>query len=218
MASCFRCLFKLVPHMTIMWIIITSILYPALSGLANLNLWLGWQWTEAKFGQCENKFGSTNVRFIWQRAKHNLGRTYQTIKLCVYYFVVVFVVIVTFVLSTNPLIYTDFTSKLPHVVYFTDMYSQMGMDCIGQIFRASLIGNNNNTRCDDKNKKFELQHTYERGKAEQSMSSIKQMVENTIGYVFFHIFMCFLKLRPFIVQYSWCEQQRLGNLHKVLNC
>lgn len=61
-----------------------------------------------------------------------------------------------------------------------DVYSQIGMDRIGQIFRANLIGNNNNGRCDDKNKKIDLQ-IYERGKAEQSMTNIKQLVENAIG-------------------------------------
>lgn len=60
------------------------------------------------------------------------------------------------------------------------MYSQIGMDRIGHIFRASLMGNNNSARCDDKNKKLDLQ-VYERGKADQSMNNIKQLVENAIG-------------------------------------
>lgn len=54
------------------------------------------------------------------------------------------------------------------------------MDRIGQLFRANWMGNNNNSRCDDKNKEFDLL-PYERGKTEQSMNNIKQLVENAIG-------------------------------------
>lgn len=61
-----------------------------------------------------------------------------------------------------------------------DVYSQIGMQRIGQMFKTNLMANNNNTNCNNKNAKN--RPNYESAvKMEQSMNNIKQLVESAIG-------------------------------------
>lgn len=65
-----------------------------------------------------------------------------------------------------------------------DVYSQIGMQRIGQMFKANLMANNNNSNCNNKNPKSNRppQQNYENTmKMEQSMNNIKQLVESAIG-------------------------------------
>lgn len=65
-----------------------------------------------------------------------------------------------------------------------DVYSQIGMQRIGQIFKANFMANNNNNNCNNKNAKNNSRPNYENAaKMEQSMNNIKQLVESAIGYV-----------------------------------
>lgn len=60
-----------------------------------------------------------------------------------------------------------------------DIYSQIGMQRISQMYKANLAANNNNSNCNNKNAKS---NNYENAvKIEQSMSNIKQLVEGAIG-------------------------------------
>lgn len=57
-----------------------------------------------------------------------------------------------------------------------DIYSQIGMQRISQMYKANLAANNNNSNCNNKNAKT---NSIER--AEQNMNNIKQLVEGAIG-------------------------------------
>lgn len=60
-----------------------------------------------------------------------------------------------------------------------DIYSQIGMQRISQMYKANLVANNNNNNCNNKNPKT---INYETAmKTEQSMNNIKQLVEGAIG-------------------------------------
>lgn len=66
-----------------------------------------------------------------------------------------------------------------------DVYSQIGMQRIGQMFKANLMANNNNntSNCNNKNPKTNrpTQNFENPMKMEQSMNNIKQLVESAIG-------------------------------------
>lgn len=62
-----------------------------------------------------------------------------------------------------------------------DVYSPIGMQRIGQMFKTNLIANNNNAHCNNKNTKNNNQSYESVGKMEQSMNNIKQLVESAIG-------------------------------------
>lgn len=64
----------------------------------------------------------------------------------------------------------------PHHI---DVYSQLGMQRIGQMFKANMTANNNNSNCNNKNAKSQ---GYDAGiKLEQNMNNVKQLVESAIG-------------------------------------
>lgn len=62
-----------------------------------------------------------------------------------------------------------------------DIYSQIGMQRIGQMFKANLMANNNNNNCNNKNSKNSRPNYESAIKMEQSMNNIKQLVESAIG-------------------------------------
>lgn len=64
-----------------------------------------------------------------------------------------------------------------------DVYSQIGMQRIGQMFKTNLMtnNNNNNNNCNNKNPKNNRPHYENTVKMEQSMNNIKQLVESAIG-------------------------------------
>lgn len=62
-----------------------------------------------------------------------------------------------------------------------DVYSQIGMQRIGQMFKTNLMANNNNTNCNNKNTKTNRPNCDNAIKMEQSMNNIKQLVESAIG-------------------------------------
>lgn len=64
-----------------------------------------------------------------------------------------------------------------------DIYSQIGMRRIGQMFKANLMTNNNNNNniCNNKNAKGNRNNYENAVKLEQSMNNIKQLVESAIG-------------------------------------
>lgn len=65
-----------------------------------------------------------------------------------------------------------------------DVYSQIGMQRIGQMFKSNLMtnnNNNNNNNCNNKNPKNNRPHYENTVKMEQSMNNIKQLVESAIG-------------------------------------
>ncbi|XP_055302540.1 uncharacterized protein LOC129568541 isoform X2 [Sitodiplosis mosellana] len=62
-----------------------------------------------------------------------------------------------------------------------DIYSQIGMQRIGQMFKTNLMANNNNNTCNNKNSKSSRPNYENAIKMEQSMNNIKQLVESAIG-------------------------------------
>lgn len=64
-----------------------------------------------------------------------------------------------------------------------DVYSQIGMQRIGQMFKANLMTNNNNNSCNNKNSKTNRSNYENAVKLEQNMNNIKQLVESAIGWV-----------------------------------
>lgn len=62
-----------------------------------------------------------------------------------------------------------------------DVYSQIGMQRIGQMFKSNLMANNNNNNCNNKNPKNNRPNYEHSIKMEQSMNNIKQLVESAIG-------------------------------------
>ncbi|XP_031635296.1 uncharacterized protein LOC116348436 [Contarinia nasturtii] len=62
-----------------------------------------------------------------------------------------------------------------------DVYSQIGMQRIGQMFKSNLMANNNNNNCNNKNAKNNRPNYENTVKMEQSMNNIKQLVESAIG-------------------------------------
>lgn len=62
-----------------------------------------------------------------------------------------------------------------------DIYSQIGMQRIGQMFKSNLMANNNNNTCNNKNSKTNRPNYENAVKMEQSMNNIKQLVESAIG-------------------------------------
>lgn len=62
-----------------------------------------------------------------------------------------------------------------------DVYSQIGMQRIGQMFKANLMANNNNNNCNNKNAKTSRPNYENAAKMDQSMNNIKQLVESAIG-------------------------------------